>query len=54
MFYAAKNGHSKMIQILFENGLSVNQIDTYGQNPIYYSISVNKNQTTMLLKALGS
>lgn len=30
MFYAAKMGHTKVIQIFVENGLPINEIDTYG------------------------
>lgn len=30
LFYAAKSGHTKVIQMMIENGLQINEIDTYG------------------------
>jgi len=39
LYYAAKNGYLKLLQILIENGLNVNDIDTYGQNAIYYAVN---------------
>ena len=30
LFYAAKNGHMKVIQILVENGVPLNDVDIYG------------------------
>ena len=39
LFYASRDGKVKVMQLLLENGMQVNDFDTYGQNPIYYSVS---------------
>lgn len=40
--------------MLVENGLNINEIDIYGQNPIYYAINTGKLEATKLLHSLGS
>jgi ankyrin repeat protein len=39
---------------LVEQGLSVNEIDTYGQNAIFYSVNLGHLEVCKLLKSYGS
>jgi ankyrin repeat protein len=41
-------------QFLIDNGLDVNNVDTYGQNPIFYAVSMGNLETCKLLKENGS
>jgi ankyrin repeat protein len=40
--------------VLVENGLNVNQIDTYGQNAIYYAVNAGHMEGVKHLAELGS
>ena len=54
MYYAAKQGHNKIIKILTENGVEVNNIDIYGQNAIYYAVVSGKLDAIKILQQAGS
>ena len=49
LFYAARDGKLQIIQFLIDQGLSVNDIDVYGQNPIYYAVNLGHLNACKLL-----
>ena len=54
LFYAAKDGKTKVLQFLVDQGIDVNIIDVYGQNAIFWSSSFGHLEACKLLKAHGS
>lgn len=50
MYYAAKDGKLKLIQFLIMQGVEVNTIDTYGQNPIFYAVDQGHLECCKYLK----
>ena len=54
LYYAVREGHARLIELLIEGGLNVNHLDIYGQNPIYYAISSGNVSITRLLVNKGA
>lgn len=46
LYYAVREGHRQLIELLLKNGSNVNHLDTYGQNPIFYCIREGNIETT--------
>ena len=42
MFYAARDGKTRILDFLNGLGLEVNEVDLYGQTPVYYAARENK------------
>ncbi len=53
LFYAAKNGHARLIQMMVENGLNLNEIDIYGQNAVYYAVNNGQLEATKVMYQMG-
>ena len=49
LYYAVREGHSKIIDLLLSKGCDVNHLDTYGQNAIFYCIREGNLDTTRQL-----
>lgn len=49
LFWACKNGHSRVIRMLVENGINVNHVDYYGQNAIYYASAFGNVECVMVM-----
>jgi len=55
LYYTCREGKNLCSKYLVEEcGLNVNEIDIYGQTPIYYSVRDNKLETVKLMIDLGS
>lgn len=54
LYYAVREGHAEVIDLLLEKGLNLNHIDTYGQTPIFYCIREGKVQTCDKLASMGA
>ena len=54
MYYAARDGKNKVCAFLINQDLSVNDIDVYGQNPIYYGVAYGNIETCKFLHKNGS
>lgn len=46
LYYAVREGHGQLIDLLLKGGSNVNHLDTYGQNPIFYCIREGNIETT--------
>jgi len=49
LYYAVREGHRQVVELLVKEGSNVNHVDTYGQTPIFYCIREGDIQTTQLL-----
>lgn len=54
MFYAAREGNSKIISLLVARGDVLNRADKYGQTPIYYSVREGNVSVTQQMIDLGA
>ena len=46
IFYAAREGHTQVIELLLKQNINVNHLDTYGQTPVFYCVREGKIETT--------
>ena len=51
---AAKNGHTDIVQLLFDRGADINKRDKYGKNSLYHATENGKVQTVQVLINLGA
>ena len=49
MYYVAREGKTKCIKFLIENGCSIDHVDIYRQSPLYYAVRENHIDTAQLL-----
>lgn len=49
-----REGHTELIDLLLSQGSSVNHLDIYGQNPIFYCVREGNLPTTQQLIDAGS
>lgn len=54
LFYAVREGHTEVIDLLCKSGCDANHIDTYGQTPIFYAIREGNVPTTQQLILAGA
>ncbi len=54
LFYAVREGHNDIIDLLIQRRSDVNHIDTYGQTPIFYCVREGNNQTIQKLVSYGA
>lgn len=54
LFYASRDGRSKVIKLLLEAGCSPNHRDQYGQTPIYYAARENQLEIAQQLINAGA
>ena len=54
LFYAVREGHSEVIDLLIQYGADVNHTDTYGQTAIFYCIREGNIPTTQQLVSKGA
>lgn len=54
LYYAVREGHTELIDLLLSQGSSVNHLDIYGQNPIFYCVREGNLPTTQQLIDAGS
>lgn len=43
LFYAVREGHNEIIDMLIRRGANSNHIDIYGQTPIFYCVREGNN-----------
>lgn len=54
LYYAVREGHNQIIELLLEHGTNINHLDTYGQTPIFYCIREGNIETTQQLVNAGA
>ena len=54
LFYAAREGYNKVVNLLIDSGSDVNRSDKYGQTAIFYCIREGHMETTQLLVSRGA
>lgn len=54
LYYAAREGKSKIVKYLIDHGCNVNHVDTYGQTPLFYIAKNNHLETANLMIEQGA